>query len=73
MRVEKLVQLAAPIEHPIPEADVWRPLSAMTPLTERAACGDQAEFGVVRFVISVGIKSAHLALASFAICKKVFL
>ena len=57
--VKPLVQMTAQIEYAISEFDVPRPHAAMAPLAQRTARGDHAEFGVSRFVITVGLKTIH--------------
>lgn len=62
MRVQPFVEHTALVENPITESNVGRAFSSVSPLTKRAACGEDSQFGVVRFVIAIWIKSVHLML-----------
>ena len=60
--VKPFVQVGTQIQDAIPEFDVSRPVSATSPLGERAAGGDQGEFRVVCTVVAIILESCHGSL-----------
>ena len=57
MTVKPLVQITAQVEYAISEFAVPRPPAVMAPLTQRTSRGDQSEFGVSRFIITIRIET----------------